>query len=346
MNDQLPMFDPPIWTDTPNVISSPESGYGASLSGASPDGQTTGQSGPAPAPASRSARQAGAKRSTTKGIYGQSSFVSSRHEILSASLASKYQALTASLGSTLYKVTWITRVTPAGHSIPAQRASAHRTSGSVCIGWPTPQEDNANNTAGPSRVRGMANGGYLDLSVAASLSGWASPKERDFKTESEASTSPERMAEHNPDLSKQAMLTAWTTPQKHDAQEKGSADRVRRHGTQHGCANLQDEVCLTAWATPNVPNGGRISGNPEDIGKKRDGSKDQVGLENQARLAVFGREPIGYLLGPNGWEIVPAFGQLNPAHSRWLMGLPPVFCDCAVTAMESLRRKPRRSPKS
>ena len=51
----------------------------------------------------------------------------------------------------------------------------------------------------------------------------------------------------------------------------------------------------------------------------------------------FWGTPIGYLLGPNGWEIVPACGQLNAAHSRWLMGLPPEWDDCAVTAMESLR---------
>ena len=37
----------------------------------------------------------------------------------------------------------------------------------------------------------------------------------------------------------------WTTPQAHD-EHGGNADRIRRDGTKHGCANLADDVC--GWA--------------------------------------------------------------------------------------------------
>src|SRR5574341_2257412 len=61
---------------------------------------------------------------------GQKFAVSSPCSNPSQCLANKLRAKTDLLGSTLFKLTWKQRVTPSGRSIPALRASGHRTSGS------------------------------------------------------------------------------------------------------------------------------------------------------------------------------------------------------------------------
>jgi len=353
MNDQLPMFDPMTCKDSGNAISSPESESGVTPSG-SPAGPTTAKSGQGAARASRSARPEKPRRSTTKGIYGQSSFVSSRHEDLSSALASRFRASTDSLGSTLCKLTWTVRITPSGFSIPALRASELPTGGSVCIGWPTPRAAES----GPDyAISNRPENAGMSLPTTAALAGWPTVKKRDYRSENEASL------QNGPDLNKMVLLAGWPTPMaqtpaQNGYNEAGNSDSSRK------------TVELCRWKTPCVPNGGRISGNPEDIGAHQNGTKAQIGLENEAKLSgwqtphcprendsqvsestylgreaqltAFGETPIGFLLGPNGWEIIPASGQLNAAHSRWLMGLPKEWDDCGVTAMASLRksRKP------
>jgi hypothetical protein len=68
------------------------------------------------------------------------------------------------------------------------------------------------------------------------------------------------------------------------------------------------------------------------------GSKGQP-LARQSLYADSGQEPTGFIAETaNG-------GQLSPAHSRWLMGLPPAWDDCAATVTRSSPRSRKHSSK-
>src|SRR5438477_8539714 len=86
-------------------ISSPASASGPQLC-AVPVGQTAAKSGPSPALASLSARQAKEAGLLTSGTYGLAPTISSTSAALLSSLASSLHRKTASLGSTLYRLTW------------------------------------------------------------------------------------------------------------------------------------------------------------------------------------------------------------------------------------------------
>ena len=414
MNGQYNLFNPTTSEDSPSVTSLPESESGATRSG-SPGGPTKDKSGPDRAPANPSARPAKAKRSTTKGIFGQTSFDSSKHDDLSFALASRLRPLTDSLGSTLFSLTWTVRVTPAGRSISALRASEPRTEDSVCIGWPTPQlsdttgggqakrsdgranlndfamlsgwptvttnpknqpetERGLQTLAGMARMSGWPTSraedaesagmrhqrGVADtLTAAASLTGWGTPAARDWKS---GDASQQTLGKNARPLNELARLAGWTTPTALDS-ERGGEQTENMSGS-----TLQQWAKMAAWPTPMAQtpaqNGNNEAGNSDSSRKtvemcqwpipkgwqtphgprEHDSNvSESTYLGREAQLTAFGDQPIGFLLGPNGWEIVPASGQLNPAHSRWLMGLPKEWDDCGVTGMASLRRSRKRS---
>ncbi len=294
------MSDRTTCAGTRSAISSPASGSGVTRSG-SPDGLTTGPSGPALVHASLSARQAKDQGLLTSGISGQRSSISSASAALQSSLASRLQARTASVGSTLYKLTWKERATPAGRSIPALRAVAPRTSGNASAsslkGWTTPQ---AHDTSGRSRGQKAIHGtkhGCACLVRDAELAGWVTTTTRDWK-DSGADIKPrsDTGKERFDQLPRQANLAGWPTPTSTDSTGAG------RQGRQGG-ANLQTAVS-------------EITG--------------------PARLTASGEMLTGSSAG------MESGGQLSPAHSRWLMALPPEWDDCAPTATRSTR-KPRNT---
>ena len=237
MSEVLKMSCPVTCEDLPSATSLPASESGA-MPCAVQDGPTIDQSGPAAAPANLSARQAKEQGLLTSGTYGPLSSISSKSVTLQLSLVNRLVAKTASLGSTLFKLTWKARYTPSVYAISALRASVLRTFGKGCTSaasWPTPG------------VSDSLGGGSVD--------------------------------------------TVY----------KRMTGQKRPSGASVG-AILRHEVLITR---------------PKDFGGV------QIGLT----VLTTGR------------------GQLNPAHSRWLMGLPAVWDDCADMVTRSVRRSRKASSK-
>ena len=196
----------PTLPDSGNVIFSPESESGP-VPCVAQDGRMTVPSGQVPVLASLSARQAKERGLLTSGTCGPRSSILSVSAGLSQSLASRLQAVTVLHGSTLYRLTWKERATPAGRWIPALRASVRRISDNGSTGWPTPT-GNSYTGAGSGKREGG-----LNLQTAVELSGWPTPR----SVESGHSTgNPARAFNRKSRLEDMVFLAGWVTPSARD----------------------------------------------------------------------------------------------------------------------------------
>lgn len=240
IHDQFAKSQTEILTDSDSGISLLELEFGPTLFDLR-DFQTTENASPHLARASRSRKPGSRKALRIDDTFGQSVFGSSESEDLSWSLANRFRVQTASLGSTLFQLTWKVSRTPQGRRVYVGRASARLTQETDCTlsGWQTPKLP----SGGGQESRQSKGGGLRKLEDQALFASWATPTKRDGKDGAMGNNTLMRgnRTESNALLGRQVWLAGWGTPQKHDACGTKTEDAVlKMKEAGHGVVNLNE----------------------------------------------------------------------------------------------------------
>lgn len=301
------MSQPTISGATFNATSSPESGYGATLY-VEQGGQMTFLCGPDLAPANHSRRQENRRDLMMSDTYGQPGSTLSASASLQSCLENKLQA--RSIGSILYRLTWKQRTTPSGRVICALRASAARISGNDFTSWHTPiaRDGDKLDATLPVIFRRMEQGREIGLAMQARMAGWPTP----------------------------TVGNANGSQMARDASPTG-----KRADGSKATVSLNQVATFSGWPTPtNKEAAGGEYADPEKALERVKGPHSND-LRDFAKIALPMRLRSDGTLLTGSTAGMESGGRLDPAHSRWLMRLPPEWDDCAP--METRSTLKRRS---
>ena len=207
--------------------------------------------------------------------------------------------------------------------------------------WPTPQA-----SVGTNDLNWKATDGRMKpnkMGWAASLASWVSPRAQDGErggSMSEAlkwaAGAPRPSGTHRgTNLSEQTQLIAsWPTPN-----TPSGGPNVKSTPTHTGGMDLEGAATLASWPTP-MEHEARLGFQNRMKGKK--GTQESLTTVVVKKLAPDLDPRLSGLTVTGSPAATEKPGQLNPAHSRWLMGYPAEWDACAPTAMPS-SRKSRKS---
>ena len=229
----------------------------------------------------------------------------------------------------------------------------------ILSGWPTPTA-NASTGAGTEGREGGPN-----IQTAGALSGWPTPCQQDGPN-----GGPSQGTDRLPGC---APLVGWPTASCSNDRASRPVVMTRDDGTKNQ-QRLQDFAAVVGWTTTTTTRDHKDS---PGMVAQRDGKDRADQLPRQAYLTGWGtpmandkvrseefskgRSPNllegARLCGPmrltsdgnllTGCSAgMPSGGQLDPAHSRFVMGLPPEWDDFAPMAMVSTRGRRGNSAKS
>lgn len=136
-----------------------------------------------------------------------------------------------------------------------------------------------------------------------------------------------------------AWLAGWPTPTTTD--HKGGYQGGRIRNGKLSTDRLDVTAQISGWPTPCASKTGKNSKDPQRMKEKGRqsclGDAAHLTIDTPARLTATGEVLTGSSAG------MESGGQLNPEHSRWLMGLPIEWGSCGAMVTPLSRRKRKRS---